>query len=189
VTLAECLDLVHGIIGNPKTLTDAEAGALYGACLRVPSGGLVVEVGCQLGKSSAVITRVGRDRGYRTVHIDPYTLQPDWAKGWIEMMMRVGGDWEHHFTLLCMRTEQAEWELERFGLIDLAFIDGNHQPEGISVDLALVAMKIRPGGWLLCHDYAQPDYPAVHEHVEAFTSGGWDHVGTYDTLGAWRRRG
>jgi predicted O-methyltransferase YrrM len=171
-----------------ETLLKVEAKALFDACSQVPAGGIVIETGCQLGRSSSLISQVGYDRKYHTIHIDPYTQQPEWAKAWIEMMMKLVGDWDHEIALLCMRTEQAAWLLSKIGQIDMAYIDGDHEYEGVMKDLELIVSRIRPGGMFAAHDYARECLPGVRKAIQPYVeAGGWQHVGTFGSLGVWRR--
>jgi len=186
-TFAQVMEITRHISGNPA-LEDPEAAALYDFCLFVPKGGVVVEVGCQLGRSSSLITQLAKAIGFHSIHIDPYTEQPNYLSGWAEMMYRVGGEWDHAFTLFCMRTEQAAWHLSKIGQIDLAFIDGDHEAESVRIDLELVANKIKKGGFLTAHDYANEGLKGVQEAINPYVgAGGWEHVGTFGSLGVWRR--
>src|SRR4051812_26021519 len=92
---------------SDQAMHPVEVQKLYDLCMEVPTGGLVVEVGCQLGRSSSVIAQVGKMTGYRTLHIDPYVEQSEWLKSWVGLMHGIG----HPFTLLCMPTEKAAWQL------------------------------------------------------------------------------
>lgn len=188
ISFDDVMKVTRGV-SSETALHDEEARALYEACCEVPRDGLVVEIGCQLGRSSSVIAQVGRARGYHSVHIDPFTSQPEYLKGWVEMMAQVGGDFEHEFTLLCMRTAQAEWLLARMGPIDLAYIDGDHTLPGVLMDVALVASRVRAGGLLTAHDYGRESLPDVWEGIRpCVTNGNWDEVTVAGTLGVWRRR-
>jgi hypothetical protein len=176
------------------TLMDDEAKLLYQACLTIPRGGMVIETGCQLGRSSSIISQLSYALDYDSLHIDPYTRQPEWMKGWMEMMWKLGPQDHQRFALLCMRTEQAERILARFGEIDMAYIDGDHSREGALIDLRLVANKIKSGGMLAVHDYRPdqgPDY-SFHGVVEAMdiylASGLWEKVDQALEMGVWRRK-
>ena len=182
---------ITGPISDPSHLTEEEAKALYDCLRSLPSGATVVEVGCQLGRSSSVIAQVKAPLSLRTIHIDPF-LAIEWAQKWIAMMMEVDANWNHAFTLLCMRTEAAEWQLERLCRdgIDLAFIDGDHSYRGVAIDMEKVARGVSPGGFLLCHDYLQTALPQVRQAINDFLDrnlGEWEHIGNYGTLGVWKR--
>lgn len=187
-SFAQVMEITGKISGN-AALEDPEAQALYNACLTVPPDGILVEIGCQLGRSSSLIAQVGRAIGFHSIHIDPYTEQPDYLKGWTETMYRVGGEWDHEFTLCCMRTEQAAWLLSKIGQIDLAFVDGDHEAPSVRIDLQLVANRIKQGGLLTAHDYANEGLKGVQDAINPYVCDGhWDHLGTYGSLGVWRRR-
>lgn len=186
-------------VSSVLLLQPVEARGLYDAVAQVPKGGLVVEVGCQLGRSSSLIIQLANAIGFRSIHIDPYTDQPEYLKGWVEMMHRVGGR-DHAFTLLCMRTEQAAWQLERLlsDGVSLAYIDGDHTEAGLRVDLELVAGSVHPGGHLVVHDFG-PEimddkgtvgerFPDVSRVMRQYTAKGWQEIGMYHTLGVWRRK-
>jgi hypothetical protein len=179
---------VTGPISSFTALEDAEAKGLYDACCEVPHDGVVVEVGCQLGRSSSIISQMAGDIGFHALHIDPYTSQPEWMQQWARMMYKVGGSEAHAFTLACMRTEQAKWLLSRIGLIDMAYIDGGHQAEEVQIDLDLVANNIRSGGLLTAHDYGRDSLPGVWAAINPYVASGWYEVGVFGTLGVWRRK-
>lgn len=39
------------------------------------------------------------------------------------------------------------------GTFDCVYLDGDHSYEGVKIDLPLAWAKLRPGGWLMGHDY------------------------------------
>lgn len=176
-------------VSGAAALQNAEAQALYDCCVQVPKDGIVVEVGCQLGRSSSLISQVGYAIGYHTIHIDPYKEQPEYLKAWTEMMFRLGKDSEaHEFTFLCMRTEQAQWLLNRLGAIDMAFIDGDHERDSVEIDLKLVAEWIKRGGLLTAHDYGRDSLPTVREAIDGWVDFRWERLAGAETLGIWRRK-
>lgn len=188
ISFADVMRITSQISSN-TALEDPEAEALYAALLEMPRWGLVVEVGCELGRSSSIIAQMQKELDFHSVHIDPYTEQGEYLKQWVEMMRLVGGIPAHSFAFLCMRTEQAHWYLDRLGYIDLAFIDGDHDYAGVTTDLALVAEKVRTNGLLLAHDYGNPGLAGVQKALDEYTASGlWSKVGVYGSLGIWRRK-
>jgi predicted O-methyltransferase YrrM len=176
------------------TLMDNEAKLLYDCCLTIPKGGIMVEIGCQLGRSSSLISQLSYDIGFDCIHVDPYTRQPGWMKEWMGMMYKLGPLDHQRFSLLCMRTEQAERILDRIGTLDMAYIDGDHERDSALTDLRIVANKVKPGGLLCVHDYS-PDQMPVYSFqgvVEAMDiylkSGLWEKVEQAGEMGAWRRK-
>lgn len=176
------------------TLMDNEAKLLYDCVRQIPKGGIMVETGCQLGRSSSLISQLAYDIGFDDLHIDPYTRQPGWMKEWMDMMYHLGPHDHQKFTLLCMRTEQAAGILARLGPIDMAYIDGDHERAGVLIDLRLIADKVKSGGMLCVHDYS-PDQMPVYSFqgvVEAMDiylkSELWEKVDQAGEMGAWRRK-
>jgi len=185
--------LITKDVSAAAALTDTECRAFWNCCLIVPKGGLVVEVGCQYGRSSSLIGQGRRLAGYRSIHIDPYSVavdghmedQPDVLVSWSRMMLSCSGV----FTLLCMKTEQAEWHLQRLCCdgIDLAFIDGDHDGPAVTIDMYAVGSRVKRGGRMMCHDYTHPHFQGLRDAIDAFTLIGWEKEGQFDSLGIWRR--
>jgi predicted O-methyltransferase YrrM len=189
--------VLTGLISGSPALEEPEARALYKYCVLVPPGGVVVETGCQLGRSSSLIAQLARAIGFHSFHIDPYCCEPpgvafpseEYLQSWVAMMRKIGGEHDHAFTLLCMRTDQADWHLSKIGPIDLAFIDGDHEQIGVEIDMNLVASRIKPGGILTAHDYTNPGLLGVAYGVNQYVgAGGWDAVGVFGSLGVWRKQ-
>ena len=185
-TFEQIMELTRTISGC-AALEDAEAKGLYDACLKVPINGLVVEVGCQLGRSSSLIRQMALSQGFHTIHIDPYYEQPEYLVEWMRMMKSIRGD----FTFLHMPTERSEWVMSGLGPIDLAFIDGDHEAHMVEIDLRIIGNRVRPGGLLTAHDYANEGLPGVKQALGVYTRQNaeqWDEVGVYGSLGVWRRK-
>lgn len=184
----EVMEVTRGI-SSSTALSDEEAEGLYDAAGTVPFGGLVVEVGCQLGRSSSLLTQCAAEK-FHTVHIDPHTSQPEILQQWHLMMHQVGGDFTHAYTHLCMRTEQALWLIEQLADdgIDLAFIDGDHEYPGVMTDLEILCPLIKRSGILAMHDYGRDSLPGVYQAAsEYLKEDEWKQVGVYGTLGVWRK--
>lgn len=184
MTFDEVMDKTRSIHFDPHALEDGECNALYAVLEQVAPNGIVIEIGCQLGRSSSIIRQVQKQRGFFTIHIDPFTEQEDICRGWVDNMLRVNRE---PFTLLCMRTEQASRLLASIKEIDLVYVDGDHQYESVKIDLQLVGNLVRRGGWLLCHDY----WGGLHEvrkAVDEFMDIGWHMLGVCGSLGIWLRK-
>lgn len=191
-TFLQVMEFTRTVSGC-AALEDVEAIGLFNACLTVPKNGLVVEVGCQLGRSSSLIRQMALAIGFHTIHIDPYPSQPGYLAKWMAMMHQLGGD----FTFLHMPTERVDHfastlfytgsDFAEYA-IDLAFIDGDHEAHMVRVDLQVVAQRIRRGGTLTAHDYANPGLPGVKEALDPYVAHGWDAAGVFGSLGVWRRK-
>lgn len=190
-TFEEVMTLTR-TVSSPTALSDEEARALYEACTTVGFGGTVVEVGCQLGRSSSLIAQMAVGQ-FGSIHVDPFTDQPDFLRQWHEMMCKIGGR-DHCYTHLCMRTHQAQPLLSLIGgdELDLVYIDGDHEYPGVLVDLKILCPMLRGGGLLLMHDYGRDSLPGIYKAAQEYLNPKiprkWEHLGVAGTMSTWRRR-
>ena len=189
-TFDEVMELTRTVSSN-TALEDPEAKALYDCCLQVPFGGLVVEIGCEFGRSSSILAQVAREGSFHTIHVDPYKQNLEILKKWHEMMWLIGGDDDHRYTHICMKSVQATWLLEMLcdDGIDLAFIDGDHEYGGVMEDLQIVGPMVKQGSFLAMHDYGRESLPDVYRAAgEYLKDDEWDQVTIAGTLGVWRKK-
>lgn len=73
-------------------------------------------------------------------------------------------------SLLEMPSVEAAREVED-GALDLVFIDADHSYEGCKADILAWGPKVRPGGWLMGHDYHKADFPGVVKAVDELIPG------------------
>ena len=57
------------------------------------------------------------------------------------------------------------------GALDLVFIDADHSYEGCKADIIAWRPKLRPGGWLMGHDYCPKNFPGVVQAVDELVPG------------------
>lgn len=169
-------------ISSATAFEDAECERFWNLLTQVPMGGVVVEIGCQLGRSSSLVLQASELRGFHSIHIDPWTVQPDYARGWHELAF------SRPHVVFEMRTDQVlEHPLGPRG-IDFLLIDGDHTADGVRKDLGM-ARRIKPGGVLTAHDFGRDSLPDVFEVLSPFVAGEeWEDLGAAGTLGCWRRR-
>ena len=185
MTFDQVMELTRKV-SHETAFSEKECAKLYELCSEQQSLGTVVEIGCQLGRTSSVIAQVGKTVGYHSIHIDPFMSQPGWAQDWIKMMHSI----EHPFIFLCMRTDQTRRELDQLCPqgIDLLLIDGDHTTAGVYADCRFAAERVRKNGIMLAHDYQRPGLPEVREVIDQYAiAPDWEHIGVYDSLGAWKR--
>jgi hypothetical protein len=170
-------------ISSAPAFENPECKALYECCKYVPPLGCVVEIGCQLGRSSSIIAQLGKYIGYNSIHVDPYTDQPECLAAWTQTMFRLSGK----FALLCMRTEQAEWYLSQLHSINVAFIDGDHEKRAVEIDLRILGDKVVRGGYLAAHDYTHPHF-GVKAALDEYMDLRWHQIGVFGSLGVWLKK-
>lgn len=177
-----CMELTR-TISSETAFSDDELDALYRTLLRVDRGRVIVEIGCQLGRSSSMILQLAPALSLVSVHIDPWTVQPDYAAGWHRMAHTTGSS----HCVLQMRTDQAlalQFFPDQLGLV---LIDGDHTDAGVRVDLGM-AERIAPGGWLLAHDYGRDSLPDVYAVLTPYVNDGrWRASVPAGSLGIWQR--
>jgi len=183
-TLEEVMVLTS-TISNIHILQIAECAAMYDVLCELPDNATLIEIGCEVGRSSSLIAQIAVVKNFTTVHVDPWVMFKDRAKVWMENMAE-RCSWIP-FIVLHMTTEMAEVHIERLTPdgVDFAFIDGCHDRPVVDRDLEIVAARVSPGGFLLCHDYPSGD---VTQAVDEFVaSGGWVKYRQAQGLGIWRR--
>lgn len=55
--------------------------------------------------------------------------------------------------------------------VDLVFVDGAHDDEGVKADIRAWRDKVKPGGFMLFHDYNHPNLPNLSPIVDAAMAG------------------
>jgi len=191
-TFEQVMDVTKDV-SSIVMFTPEECRGLYEALAHVPNGGLVIEVGCDYGRSSSIIIQMAAAKKFHSIHIDPYHDHPEYAQHWINYMLRVRPQhWP--FLFFCGKTVESVNFLDILfrgeACLDLAFIDGDHYEPAIKVDLAFVGKNVKHGGLLVAHDYGdhhEPFFPDVKRLFDEFTQEGWVEFGTYERLKVWRR--
>ncbi len=139
---------------------------------RMPRGGVVAEIGVDLGDFSARILTLNRPR---VLHlIDPWTA----AGGEYGQYAGAGTETKAAAARALAMTERYDFVRRRFAAqiadgsvvihradsqsaaaafadssLDWVYIDGNHSYAYVKADLETYLRKVKPGGYLVCDDY------------------------------------
>jgi predicted O-methyltransferase YrrM len=173
-----------GTISNFHCLQLVECEAMYQTLCELPDGAIIVEVGCDFGRSSSLIFQMAKEKNFLTIHVDPWQCYPERGSDWMKVMCELCS--YHPFIVLRMTTVEAAGFIEKLtpNGIDMAFIDGSHDQDVVEMDLQIVASRVKWGGFLLAHDYPSG---GVTEAIDPYVSSGWTkHKQAYG-LGVWRR--
>ena len=57
-------------------------------------------------------------------------------------------------------------ELINFEELDFCFIDASHSYEDVKADIIAWLPKVKPSGWLILHDFDNPNFPGVKKAME-----------------------
>jgi predicted O-methyltransferase YrrM len=141
---------------------------------RVPENGIIVEVGSFMGRSSWALAK-SCDKTVNVICVDawpPYTFNNEDLKKLSAYQEGMEFDISHFRKNIsdCPNIEVMEgcsteipWEKER--LIDLIFIDGDHESPGVNNDLECWFERLKPDGIFSGHDFNVGVFPDVCKAV------------------------
>jgi cephalosporin hydroxylase len=173
-------------VSSNAAFEDPECLAYFNLLQSLPEDALVVEVGLQYGRSSAVALQVCRERKLRYHGIDPFIGHPEVEEQWLKMARSTG----YRFQLSRLSAN----EVIIGEPIDLVLIDGDHTYQGVLDDCNHFLPQVRQGGYAVLHDYMRESLPDVFHAARAYLDANrhWlaeRGIGTpvMGSLGIWRR--
>lgn len=137
---------------------------------QVPKNGLIVEIGSFMGRSSWALAK-SCDSSVQVNCVDPwpkYTLSEEDLEsmaGYKEGMKLEFSTFQKNtkdcpnITAIEGCSTEVEWPDDR--LIDLLFIDGDHESPGVENDLECWFKRLKPQGILAGHDFNLGSFPDV----------------------------
>ena len=177
-------------------LTEEQARRLWESALRVPPGGLLVEIGSFRGRSAIVMANALAE-GARLVAIDPHA---GGDRGPQEIAAEAGrGNEDNERFNANLRGAGVAERVEHVramssdahgsvsGEIDVLYVDGAHRFAPARDDLVRWGDRVREGGTMLVHD----SFSAIGVTLAALASltfgGRWRYVGRTGSLAEYRR--
>lgn len=161
--------------GVPGIETYAEEGALIELALKVPEGGVIVELGGEYGRSASQFAYALKLNGHQSAWVCTVDLFPSnhWYVGdlldaWESNLEECKLD--SFCTPLRGNTIEAAkvWrDLKEAAPIDLLFIDAGHSYNEVKADIENWIPFVKSGGVVAFHDYAKtPDAHPLHFEVK-----------------------
>lgn len=147
-------NVFDGTIRAGKFETGAEVGVAFGwhieALLRIPT------VKKMYGIDPYLYTPTVYALGFSQTELDALYVDV------LERLARFGDRYEH----IRQRSADAAGTIPE--QLDFVYIDADHSYEGISMDLRTWFPKVREGGVIGGHDYAQAGFPGIKRAVDRF---------------------
>lgn len=168
MTLEQCLHHANQVPGYPD---DAELEFLYDSVKDLGPENLVVEIGCDLGKSTTLLGLMARELGFTFYTVDPFA-NLDSYEPFVENMKHNGLTDTVHLIKDSSLVAHALFKDES---IDVLFNDGDHAEEGVDGDCKVWLQKIKRGGLALFHDYGEETWPGVTKAVDKYM-GKWKTI-------------
>jgi ferredoxin len=152
--------------------TEADAELYIEVCSKVPKGGIVVEVGSYKGRSASYVGPVLKGRATLVCTDSFVGINPP-PKPDFEGRKRLRRELEQNLNALGLlgdpvRVIQCEStcasQMYDNNSLDAVYIDAMHDAHSVRLDIEHWWPKIKPGGWIMGHDYA-PYHPGVIQMV------------------------
>lgn len=167
---------ISPITGVPGWETDNEEHLLLALAQNVPDGGIIVELGCEYGRSAAVFCAGAKP----TVKIFSFDLFPtDHAVVGDLLEVHKANMTEAGFqgrTVIVKFDSSSAGHKWPYGEVDLLFVDADHSYEAVKRDIEAWTLHIKVGGFVAFHDCAQgkaSDHP-LHKEVSRAVNEFWN---------------
>lgn len=156
--------------------------------------GNFVELGCWMGRTTAILLQAARVWGASVTTVDPFVELPNGmtqatAERWSRNLRGIGLE---PAELLEMTSDAAAQVYDRE--VALLFIDADHSRGAVASDLANWTPLVKAGGVVALHDMFYPSVTGVCQAVAAWwsrerdgKSPRWELIGQYDYTIAFRR--
>jgi predicted O-methyltransferase YrrM len=153
---------VEDMVGGEWYHYPGEIETLFELAKPLPPNPIIVNIGTGLGTSTLAFHKSRPDAKVYAIDIDPCAKAfENWRKSGLSMegVTFING---------ASGSVARWWEV---GPVDLLFIDGDHSPPGIRIDVKTWEPHIVTGGLLVFHDYGNPVTPYVKPAVDVLMKG------------------
>lgn len=171
------------------TMTIRELRAMAEHALKIPKGGVVVEIGVYCGRSASIVLNLQQDLDLDITLIDNWTWNaPPSKESFWHLMTREFDSIRQKVLVMEMPSHEAyeEWDKTLGREIDFIHIDACHDYEWVEKDCALWMPLVRMGGVACFHDYheGEVELTGVRQAVDENCSeaDGWERIGLFGRL-------
>jgi predicted O-methyltransferase YrrM len=177
-------------------LSETQAERLWDAALRVPPGGLLVEIGSFHGRS-AIVMASALAEGARLVAIDPHAGGDRGPQEITPQAER--GEADHEALTQNLRGAGVESRVEHVrlmssdahhtvdGAIDVLYVDGAHRFSPARDDIVRWGDRVRDGGTMLVHDSFSSIGVTLATLASLTFGSRWRYMGRTSSLAEYRR--
>ena len=177
-------------------MSEDQAQRLWDAALRVPAGGLLVEIGSFHGRS-AIVMASALAEGARFVAIDPHGGGDRGPQEIVAEAER--GEADHRAFSANIRAAGVESRIEHVrlmssdaygavkGPIDVLYVDGAHRFGPAREDIVEWGNRVREGGTMLVHDSFSSIGVTLATLASLTFGTRWRYVGRTSSLAEYRR--
>lgn len=167
-------------------LYPAEVFVIHALAQAMPENPVAVCIGVGTGTGSLAIREMRNDARIYSVDISeggPHGGMENERIAFAHANMRP--------TVQVLGNSQEVWrkwdEISQYSEIDLLFIDGDHAETALAGDIDGWAPFVKPGGWILFHDYGSVSWGDVTKVVDRRMGAGWRRILYVDTLIVFQR--
>jgi len=165
----------HQLADKHGMMDRAEVDLLQACARQLPANPVVVNIGAGAGTSVVAILEVAP-----TAFI--FSIDPKAVAEEAQALSGAGLDARRVVRLLGKsQAVGAYWPFP----VDLCFVDGNHSDEAVTGDITVWKRQVRPGGFMLFHDYHHYNLPGLSPIVDK-AMGDCERVGEARFLVAFR---
>lgn len=141
-------------VSSHTAYSEAECRLLFEVAMRTPRGGVMVEIGCEYGRSTSMLLQIAKELGAELHLVEPHP-KPEL----IEMLCNLS----YPFILYVSKSGVT------YGLPDtfhFLHIDGDHDYEGVMSDLQMFVPFTE--GYVICHDFERESLPDVTRAIRSY---------------------
>ena len=152
---------------KPGHLTLRESNLLYKNAKRIRKGGIIVEIGSYLGKSTCVISEGIKGKNIKFYAIDTFEnhAMSEGKRNTLKDFLKYTKEYRSLITVKKGFSYNVVKKIKDIK-IDLLWIDGDHTYHGVKTDIEDWTPLVRQGGIICFHDYRNVDNEKITTRKE-----------------------